>query len=580
MLRRDDATGIFMPVRKYTMQAVHHPAIGQLADRAKTRLKRAWFAWFAAGTFVSLLLLVPWQLALVGAGGAYLSRHHFTKLLLIIPAILFALGTLSLRAGLLHLGGLVIARIYIGLQLAPDKLEQELHLAAAAYTKMPTTERHWRLEGPMERFNRKTAGQYDKAKKMHYPLLIPAERTTTHPEKWTQITYRDGTTRRQRGKTAIARLRHQYGPDFHDTDPAVRRNLTRHMAGAVGQDLRATWQTDENWVVWEPLGDLPDRLLYAQMPKVTGVMTLGVGDANGAGVTVQDDQALVTQDLDTDPHTLVAGKTRSGKTAFSRVRVAEHQRVGGKGLRMLLWDGKRGGAFTYLEDQDGIEVTTRPEGKGGGLEMVRRTKDEMERRYTLQEQAKRARRPVPRFPRWVLVIDEYMSVMDDLAPESCKEDREELLTSLALISRKGGECRVSLELYTQRPDVQGVSGAGVVGQMRDQFYKVQIGQGTKTLSTMLFQDANLGMSIPALPRGRAGVLNDNGDEVIVFQTPFLPDPLAEGVTFADVVEGETETVLTDNDDDTIPRWITERLDQQAAGDEEIGRRRRRQSGPE
>lgn len=591
-VRRDRATGTYLPATN-ALQLRARARTGVLHARTSLLVsaKRGHYLWFGLGLWAMLLPWYDWRLAAAtgGVAGWLARRGSPGRWLLVVPAAMLAVavGSWPVFALLLVVLYGVSEWIHRDLHAVNDPLAVELHLAAASFTKTPIRQAFRRKETWREWHNRTIAGQY-RARTRFWRLTVEDERPVT-VSRWTTVWYEDNTLGRERSKQTLAGMRHAYGPEVHDTDPTFRRNFVRHMVGTIGRPLKATWETEQNWVVLEPMAALPDGILaYETMPKATGLMTLGPTDAGAHGAVHVGGLALVTQDLETDPHTLVAGKTGYGKTAFARVRVAEHRRIGIPGIRLLLWDGKRGGAFTYLEGEPGIEVTT---DLAVGQRMVARTLAELERRYKAREQAKRDRRPPPVFPRWVLIIDEYMSVMDDLAGDP--DAQRQLLTDLALIARKGRECFMSLELYTQRPDVQGVGGAGVIGQMRDQFFKIQIGRGTGALAKMLFDDAGLSMRVPAKPIGLGAVLDDHADDadLIIFKAPFLPDPLEHAPTFADVVEADTtETVLGAaaaggpvrlpdgvTDDDTVPDWLTRTRRSQARA-EEFGPGRRRSSG--
>ena len=167
----------------------------------------------------------------------------------------------------------------------------------------------------------------------------------------------------------------------------------------------------------------------------------------------------IFDNLAKDPHYLVAGMARSGKSVCLNVMlVSMIMRYSPEELRLILIDSKQTEfrKYEHLPHLLVDEVITDPK---RGLAVLSWACFEMERRYSLFAKSsepvsditayndyieRMAKDAVPKLPRIVIVVDELVDLM-----EICKKDIEPKICILAQMARSAG---IHLILATQRPD--------------------------------------------------------------------------------------------------------------------------------
>ncbi len=167
----------------------------------------------------------------------------------------------------------------------------------------------------------------------------------------------------------------------------------------------------------------------------------------------EQDNEVVYYNLDSeDPHALIGGMTKSGKSVLLNIFIIDLIRTNGpEELRLILVDPKqveftRYKGMPYL-DEDGI-VTK----KELAIQKLHTLVNEMERRYSLFAEAgvneinKYNRKIDSKIPRIVLIFDEFADWMLD------DEFKREASSTVQSLSGKARAAGIHLIVSTQRPD--------------------------------------------------------------------------------------------------------------------------------
>ncbi|MDD3645615.1 MAG: FtsK/SpoIIIE domain-containing protein, partial [Bacteroidales bacterium] len=181
--------------------------------------------------------------------------------------------------------------------------------------------------------------------------------------------------------------------------------------------------------------------------------------SNGPGNTKillgrnEEDNGVVYYNLDSeDPHALIGGMTKSGKSVLLNIFIVDLIRTNTpEELRLILVDPKqveftRYRGIPYL-DETGI-ITKKEQ----AIEKLHSVVDEMERRYSLfaetgvNEINKYNRKVETKIPRIVLIFDEFADWMLD------DEFKREASSAVQSLSGKARAAGIHLIVSTQRPD--------------------------------------------------------------------------------------------------------------------------------
>lgn len=219
-------------------------------------------------------------------------------------------------------------------------------------------------------------------------------------------------------------------------------------------------------------------------------------------------EKLMTIPLETIPHILVAGITRSGKSNFIHVAVNSLLALPAK-PQIILIDLKMS-EYNYLEDS--VMLVTDREGAGATLSGL---VAEMRRRQRLLKASKcvnvikynAKHEPLPYI---VLIIDE-LAELDD-------EDAQESVECLLRLCAASGVCILAA---TQRPDAQTFKH---FGQSKANFLGRLCYQVADTLNSNMVLGNGMAAEIPAI-RGRA--IWKIGKDCVMVQTPYLDPEEAE-----------------------------------------------------
>lgn len=238
----------------------------------------------------------------------------------------------------------------------------------------------------------------------------------------------------------------------------------------------------------------------AVVPHPAGLLK-GRSDLIPLGVT-QAGQ-VVSWDLKAEPHLLVGGKTRIGKSVCLRSIMYE---ASSRGIEIHVIDPK--GSLVGLHALPGVvEIVTTREGREELIHRLWKLMDERVQVLTTARKRGEGRAALEALHPVMLVIDEFAGFV-------AETESKAMLSELREIVRKGGEEKLTVVIGMQRPDVQ----LGLPGEMRDNLLtRVGIGK--------LETDGRVMLGLPRVApdvKGRA-VVNANGT-VSDAQLYWTPDP--------------------------------------------------------
>lgn len=514
-----------------------------LSDRWKS-LTGPWGRFYAA---IYIALVFVWRpttlpafaaLALVVLVGSFGRRHW---LWYAIPVLAFGLGGGSEGWYLAALGCIIAGHRWAARTSRPDALAMRLHLRIAELTGSPTKDRYWRLETFAEARDRLLT--FLRGGKSGSKILSPFKRI--RKEEWRPLDpvphwLRIDPASPQavvHGAYEIAGLYIHYPASCPDDDLDWQQSLLQAaasklppMADGTSPLLLGDWHTSQDWVYATVAKPIPAWVTLADLPELPWEEVVPFGLTSGdnpLAARLEDDDTTAVAVWNPDdetcpvpqaPHVIVIGPTGSYKTTVVRALVRGAQdRLR---ARVDAIDGKGEGAFAYLDGSDGARETADP---AQAKAWVFQAYDEMVARYQVNDQRRRTKQAPIRWRPRVLVVDEGMSWLDQLANDDGRQDLEVRLVDLL---RRGRTARLFVIWSTQRPDVRNIAGTGTVGQMRDQFTLKLVGAGSsETAARMVFGDSNgkLAAAIPTIPRGRFGMMI--GDTFALVQHAWTPDPL-------------------------------------------------------
>jgi hypothetical protein len=452
-----------------------------------------------------------------------------------VPAFAVAVQMGSVEWGLATLGALLGGRWWATRSDKPDPIALRLHLALAERTKAPTKETIKRLETFNEARNRIIyTGRLRVLPGQFRRLLVPDQRMLNPVPTWIYVIHAPPDAAYE-----IEGGRFSYPPTLLDADPTWRQATLDALAhklpkmpdgsipGVIGE-----WHEDQDYCNWRVARPMPRWVDITELPELPfrDVVPLGatspdspmVAELEGFPLALwnfDNDQVAQDYGITPEPNAIVIGPPGSFKTTAGRTIANGALRY--LGARLHIIDGKGEGAFAYLDGQDGVLETADAQ---KGKQLVLQDWEEMQARYAVNDRRyRRGQRPV-RYRPILLMIDEGMSWLDQLADDA--DFKQEFLVKLVDIARKGRTARMGIVWMTQRPDVQGVAAAGTVGQMRDSLGLKLAGAGTtETGARMIYGDSNgqLAGLIPKTPRARMGMMVGSTFQLI--QLAYTPNPL-------------------------------------------------------
>lgn len=274
-----------------------------------------------------------------------------------------------------------------------------------------------------------------------------------------------------------------------DTYLEVKEKLPATLEHRFESRVRAEWNHVKRTATFTAIPPIPPLPANAGHPK-TSPDSRVIPFATAAG------GELVAWHLhSSSPHALVVGETGKGKSVTLQTVVVEACR---RGISVAILDPKRislismrryPGVEAYVSD---VDTMTR---------LFADIVEEIGRRAQLIETAHDAGKPLPAFTTLLVVVDEFVTLVDKVRaawrnekgagePPAERHLREIILT--------GRQLHIHVCLATQRPDAEWLKGA-----LRDQLgCRVLVGQAKRGTSQMMEIDGQVGEDIP----GRAVVL--------------------------------------------------------------------------
>ena len=493
---------------------------------------------------------------------ATMGRRHW--LWYAIPIIAVGVGTGSGEWMAAAVGGIIAGHRIAKRTERPDSVAMRLHLRLAELDGTPTKEEFTRRETFTEAYDRIAAyppikGAAGKAgnparrirQKDHRPINPVPYWLRLDPEHPRQVAD---------GAYPYRGIFRRYTAACPDDNPDWRERYLNAMAAKLppmripgsddltppslvapanvpvdADDLTPGWRTSQDWVYAAVARPMPAQVTLADLPisQWEDTVAIGLTSPDYPVATMIDGVATVIWNLFNHDHACPvapepngifigppgSGKTNAGRTAIHQLR--EH-------LRAEIWaiDGKHEGAFAYLDGQEGCRETANPvQAKG----MILDAWEEMENRYAANDQARRDGAPLFHWRPIIIVIDEGMSWLDQIANDP---DIKGFMAKYGDIVRKGRGARMGILWLTQRPDVQGIVGAGTIGQLRDSMGFKLAGAGTTEDGMRMIAGASngaLAQRIPDRPQGRMGLMvGQDARRFGIVQVALTPDPLARG----------------------------------------------------
>lgn len=308
----------------------------------------------------------------------------------------------------------------------------------------------------------------------------------------------------------------EYPSKVKDQSDDVRLALVDKVAAKAGHRWTGDWDTENNRVVVRRRPPLPDRI---ENP-------MGSADDPGQGLPwhvipfgVAEGGGLACLDFKKEPHALISGRTRRGKTVVARTIML---RSAANGLRVLGIDPKQV-EFDGYQAIEGIEVYDEDEANIAAVEALHA---EMKRRYSKKRQ--RIARLDSHQP-IVAVVDEYqefVEVANRIWKAEGNKGEHPVIDDAQSIVRLGAAANIFLIFLTQRSDASWFSGL-----LRENLgWRAGVGRLSAEASRMLGLRGR-GQDVPGI-KGRTTYLGPDG-EIEEAQAYWTPNPGAEDLTDAD-----------------------------------------------
>lgn len=307
----------------------------------------------------------------------------------------------------------------------------------------------------------------------------------------------------------------RYSRDVADHEDAFRFKVLERVNAKMAGRWLLTWNTKDDQVLMAPRPTLPSLVRHPGM---------GRADRPWHQIPVGMSTAI---DLSKTAHTLIIGRTNSGKTALIRSIILATAESAARGeIESILLDPKRVELIGFRGWPGVREVVTTEEAMWQmPLDLVA----EMEERYRLFEQdGIRLSTHKPR----VVVVDEYedyvktmQAMWTEVDPATGKarkqpgETEAPPLAAMAKLLRKARKCGIHIIIGTQRPDSKWFGGSA-----RDNCEcRIVVGSPSVQALRMAFERTDVGRDIPADFKGRFTVQTLDG-EFIEDQSYWVADP--------------------------------------------------------
>lgn len=305
---------------------------------------------------------------------------------------------------------------------------------------------------------------------------------------------------------AALQVRHEAGTKLAAS--GYRHRVERVVSTMLPGRWRAQWDLEADTVRFELRPALPSRVPHPA-PQLDNVDEIPLA--------VDEDGHTVPWRLrGTGPHLLVIGKTGLGKTVLMNGVIME---AALRGWPVWICDPKRV-EFLGLRGWPNVQVVATT--AADQVVVITQAWAEMERRYALIEDQDAVEDD---FEPLIVVLDEYRDFYS-LASEwyagvkvTGMPTRCPVFEKVGSIVRKGRTARVHLILGTQRPDADILG-----GEMRDNFgTRISLGSLSPQGAMMMWENPNIGVSLPRNIKGRATAIADDARPLEV-QAYWTPDP--------------------------------------------------------
>jgi len=231
----------------------------------------------------------------------------------------------------------------------------------------------------------------------------------------------------------------------------------------------------------------------------------------------------IVLDISSLPHTLVAGRTGSGKTVVERLLL--HRALASDNWRVLAIDPKRVELASYRKHPRMLKIATE---LTDSVALLEQAEQEMYTRYRRMQEAgvNHFMHMLDSTPAILLVVDETFAL---LAPENVKsqegkqrdEQHARATTLLGSLLRLGRAAGIHVLLSSQRPDAKVLN-----GEMKSNI-DVRIACGTMDLMpSLIVMDSDDACRTPAGPGNCAMRI---GGEVVAFRAYYAEPPSPSAV---------------------------------------------------
>lgn len=279
---------------------------------------------------------------------------------------------------------------------------------------------------------------------------------------------------------------------------------------------RCKWDLEHDKVLFELRPPFPEVVELPRAQVDTKRDVLASYDKVSIDFGVDEDGNKLSWRPAVDPNLMVVGAPGTGKTVLEHNILAS---VAQWGWPIWVVDGK---AIEFLGWRTWPNVQTVASTVETQVAVISRAHEVMEHRYQL---IVAGRASEDDFEPLMLFIDEWSDFRANLTDwyttvkAKGMPTKAPVLQKVASIARKGRSSRVHLLFATQRPDAEYFG-----GDMRDNFRcRISMGRLSPQGAMMMYQDPNIGTTVPRGRRGRATTIDENNRPVET-QTYFVPDP--------------------------------------------------------
>lgn len=294
-----------------------------------------------------------------------------------------------------------------------------------------------------------------------------------------------------------------------------RAKIERTFATVHPGRWRCSWDLQQDRMRFEIRPDFP-KLIRLPAAATVNRDVLSAYDKVKIPFGVDEDGNELAWRPAIDPNLMVVGSPGTGKTVFEHGILAT---VSQFGWPIWVLDGKAVEFLGFRTWPNVQLVAARVEEQ---VALINRAHELMEHRYQLINTGQASEDD---FEPLMVFVDEWADFRANLlawyatAKGKGAPAKPAVLEKVASIARKGRTSRIHLLFATQRPDADYFG-----GDMRDNFRaRISMGRLSPQGAMMMWQDPNIGTTVPRGCRGRATTIND-ANRAVEVQTFFVQDP--------------------------------------------------------